>query len=113
MVAESCSAGGARTCATIPADLITIAEAAKLANNTHRSTVRRWIAKGKLRAYAIAGARWRVSRADVIALIELRAPGERVDGSAPAPPPPASKDEPPAQQSTWVDEVLKKHRVRK
>ena len=112
MVAESCSAGGARTL-SIPDDLITVAEAARLANNTHRSTVRRWIAKGKLRAYAIAGARWRVSRADVVVLIELRAPGERVDGSAPAPPPPASKDEPPAQHSTWVDEVLKKHRVRK
>lgn len=54
----------------IPSDLITIKQAARLVNNTHRCTIRRWILKGKLKAYKLAGSRYLVSRADVMNLIQ-------------------------------------------
>lgn len=55
---------------TIPSDLISVRQAAKLVNNTHRGTVRRWILRGKLKAYRLAGSRYLVSRADVLNLIQ-------------------------------------------
>lgn len=58
----------------IPKDLITVKEAARLVNNTHQNTVRRWIHKGKLPAYHLAGCKnFLVSRADVLALLQPHA----------------------------------------
>lgn len=54
----------------LPADLITIKEAARLVNNTHRGTIRRWILKGKLAAWKLAGKTFLVSRADVLRMIQ-------------------------------------------
>lgn len=52
----------------LPSDLVTIKDAAKLVNNTHRGTIRRWILTGKLPAWKL-GSRFLVSRADVLAMI--------------------------------------------
>ncbi len=52
----------------IPSDLITTKEAARLVNNTHRNTIRRWILSGKIKAYKL-GKRYLLSRADVLNLI--------------------------------------------
>lgn len=54
----------------IPDDLITVKEAARLVHNTHTATIRRWVLNGKLQGYTLAGTRWLVSRADVLALIQ-------------------------------------------
>lgn len=54
----------------IPSDLITTKEAARVANNTHIATIRRWIHSGKLKGYRLAGYQFLVSRADVLNLIQ-------------------------------------------
>lgn len=54
----------------LPSDLISIKEAARLVNNTHRGTIRRWILTGKLPAWKLAGRTFLVSRSDVLAMIQ-------------------------------------------
>jgi hypothetical protein len=61
---------------SIPSDLITVAQAARLVNNTHHAAIRRWILKGKLRAYTLAGGVV-VSRADVLAIMQRPIPRQR------------------------------------
>jgi excisionase family DNA binding protein len=96
---------------SIPADLITVAQASKLLNNTHRATIRRWILRGKLRAYTLGGTRWVVSRADVLAMIQPHVAGAGVSGNQPPSPPPTRREI--IAEEAWVDAVLKKHGVRK
>lgn len=54
--------------ATIPADLIHLAVAAKILG-VSRQSVLRWVIVGRMKGYRI-GHRWRVSRADVQAAIQ-------------------------------------------
>lgn len=54
----------------LPSDLITVKEAARLAHNTHQSTIRRWVLSGKMPGYRLAGRKFLVSRADVLAMIQ-------------------------------------------
>lgn len=89
---------------TLPTDLITIKQAARLVNNTHRATIRRWILKGKLRAYTL-GKRYLVSTADVLGMIRPHVP--------PAPPenmPIGKRDHDKFQR--WVQDVLKAKKVK-
>lgn len=61
----------------LPSDLIEPKEAAKLIRR-HISCIYRLIARGRLKAYKIAGARYVLSKADVAKLIEVvwrRQPG--------------------------------------
>lgn len=55
----------------VPGDLIKLREAALVADGVHPTTVRRWIARGILKAYRRlpSGALY-VSKADVIALVQ-------------------------------------------
>ncbi len=55
----------------IPADLITLKEAARLARNCHKNTILRWVLSGRLPAWRIGSGRmYYVSRADVLALFQ-------------------------------------------
>jgi excisionase family DNA binding protein len=56
----------------IPTDLISPTAAASLLG-TSRATVYRWIAGGRLHAWTVAGTRYRVSRAEVLALVRRTA----------------------------------------
>lgn len=89
----------------LPTDLITIKAAARLVNNTHRATIRRWILSGKLPAYTLAGGRYLVSQADVLALIQPKV--------LPAPPqdmPMGKRDHGKFQR--WVAGVLKQKKLK-
>jgi excisionase family DNA binding protein len=56
--------------ASFPDDLITLKQAARVANGTHKNTVLRWILDGRLPAWRIGtGRMYYVSRADVLAMI--------------------------------------------
>jgi excisionase family DNA binding protein len=63
---------------TIPEDLIGLAEAAALlpgrksGKKVSTSTIYRWAERGKLRRWRLLNREWRVSRAEVLALIELQ-----------------------------------------
>jgi excisionase family DNA binding protein len=84
----------------IPADLISPREAAKLLS-TSESTIRRWC-RGKLPAFKVGG-RLRVSRADVMAMFRrVETPGPTIQTRAEV-----------EQREKWIDETLKKARVRK
>ena len=85
-----------------PTDLISIKDAARLANNTHRATIQRWIHSGKLPAWKL-GKRLLVSRADVLAMIQPFTPRERFR-------PATAKAN--RQHEEWADEVLRKAGVR-
>ena len=90
----------------VPDDLITPKEAGKLAHNTHRATIMRWILKGKLPAYKF-GKRFLVSKADVLGLITRFVP------------PAMNKDDLPptrtelAKRAAYVDERLRAAGVRR
>lgn len=60
--------------AEIPNDLISLPEAAKLVRVV-RQTVLRWLISGRLRGFR-AGHRWRISRADLLALVQQFGPEE-------------------------------------
>lgn len=61
--------------------LITVSQAASLLA-VHRSTVRRWIREGKIRAYRLGGRGVRLTRADVLQLVTpLEAASERDVGT--------------------------------
>lgn len=61
----------------LPDDLITPKEAAKLIA-VSTNTIYRWVEEGKLRAWRIAGSRYRLSARDVRGLVEEVEPAERV-----------------------------------
>ena len=85
-----------------PADLIGANEAAKLVK-VSGDTFRRWIETGKIAAWKI-GTRWRVSRADVEALLvpfnpaDVQRPQTRAEI---------------AIREAWVDATLRKAGIRK
>ncbi len=87
----------------IPSDLITIKEAARLVNNTHRNTIRRWIQAGKIKAYTL-GKRFLLSRADVLNLIQ-----PHVNHKSDSPP---TKRE-MTEREKYVDKRLREVGVRK
>lgn len=75
---------------SIPADLVTPKKAAELIA-VSANTIYRWIEEGKVRAYRVAGSRYRLSRAEVLALVEevepaapLRTPAEDEEAAAEA-----------------------------
>lgn len=86
----------------LPPDLISLPAAAKLIA-VHGSTLRRWIASGKLAAWRVGGC-YRVSRQDVLALVK---PHEPVEG-----PRPMTMEERRAKDAE-TDRVLKAAGVRK
>lgn len=70
---------------SIPDDLVSPKAAASLLA-VSVSSIYRWVDLGKLRAYRVAGVRYRVSRADVLGLVEevevseaVTTPAEDVD----------------------------------
>ena len=56
----------------LPRDLISLKHAANLVCNTHINAIRRWIHKKRLRAYVTPGKGTRVSRADILRLMNQR-----------------------------------------
>lgn len=78
----------------LPADAINIQTAAKLLR-VDRESVYRWIRRGKLRGYRVAGWKYWVSRADVLDLIK----------DAHVPPPP-KRTKPNKRYQQWVEEQL-------
>jgi excisionase family DNA binding protein len=56
----------------LPADLLTVPEAADLLR-CHQATVLRWIMRGKLTGYRF-GRRWKVSRSALLAKVERKGP---------------------------------------
>lgn len=75
----------------LPADLISTRAAAAALGLVQTGTIIRWILKGRVRGWRIGG-RWKVSRAEVLAVPKL----------APAPPmTPASKAEMDADALYW------------
>jgi excisionase family DNA binding protein len=89
-----------------PADLMTTKAAARLVNNCHPHTIKRWVYKGRLRGYRIGpGNVLFVSRADILAMIRVVEPKERH-------PMPATAKE-IRQDEEWVDRALREAGVRK
>lgn len=85
----------------LPSDLIDIATAAGFLH-VHGATVRRWIGQGRIAAWKV-GACWRLSQADVIAMVKPFVP---TDG-----PRPRTTAEIEAEERE-VDRVLRKAKVR-
>ena len=84
--------------AIIPTDLISTREAAQLLA-TSESTIRRW-AKGRMPAFKVGG-RLRVSRADVLAMIQrVQTPGPTIPTRAEV-----------EARAKWVEEELRRAKV--
>lgn len=54
---------------SLPTDLVTPKAAAALVGVSVNS-IYRWVEEGRVRAYRVAGSRYRLSRADVLGLVE-------------------------------------------
>jgi excisionase family DNA binding protein len=95
----------------LPEDLMTTKEAARLLK-TCPQTILRWILKGKLPGYRI-GYRWRVSRAELLAMVRHQTPAEAQARQAEAKKllPPTKKEL--ADDAAWVDAELKRMGIRK
>ena len=86
----------------IPTDLLDTLSAAKLLQ-CDRATITRWIFTGKLPAFRVGG-RWRISRADVLSMIERYKPQDV--------PMPRTRAEVEAE-AAHVDAVLRSVGIRK
>ena len=99
--APACPAAVEISESTIPTDLLTPIEAAKLLGTSSRS-VRNWIRFGRLPAFRIGG-RLRICRADALAMFQrVKTPGPMLPTKAES-----------EARARWVDETLKSAGVRR